>query len=57
MTNGSAGSLAGAAIGVALLGIGLGVTANVVKQTSKQLKVKQPKYSSKKNRLKRMGIY
>jgi hypothetical protein len=42
MTSG-AGSLAGAAIGISFLGIGLGVTGKVVNQSSKALRLKKPK--------------
>ena len=55
MVNG-AGSLAGAAIGVAFLGVGLGVAAIVVNTTKKQLKVKSRRIPPRSSRLKRSGI-
>ena len=54
MTTG-AGGLAGAAIGIAFLGIGLGVAGSVVKQTSKSLKLNQTK--RRRTGLKKAGIY
>jgi hypothetical protein len=57
MTNGTgAAGLAGAAIGISFLGIGLGVTGQVVRQTSRQLGVKVPKLKPQKVRLKRARI-
>ena len=55
MTSG-AGGLAGAAIGLGFLAIGLGVAGNVVRQTQKQLNQK-PVRKVKKGRLRRAGIY
>lgn len=51
MTNGAAG-LAGAAIGVGFLGISLGVTGQIVKQTRRGIRMKQ----TRNKRLKRSGI-
>lgn len=50
MTNG-AGSLAGAAIGISFLGIGLGVTGNIVNQSKRSLKLKKTKRGNKIKRI------
>lgn len=62
MTTGSAGSIAGAAVGITLLGVSLGVAGRVIGNTNSQLKNRQrrkrpSKGTGRNARFKRSGIF
>lgn len=52
-----AGSIAGAAITVGLLGVTLGVAGRTISNTNKQLKVSQRRGRRKNVRLQKAGIF